>query len=102
MTGLLGLAFSRMEGVGGVRGWSWIFIMEGIITILIGITTAVFMVDFPDKAHLSFSFLTKKEGDFIVRRINRDRQDAEPEAFSMGRFLRPALGLKIWGFALLY
>lgn len=102
MTGMLGLAFSRMEGTGGLRGWRWIFIMEGILTCIIAVATGIFMVDFPDKAHLSWSFLTKREGDFIVRRINRDRQDAEPEKFSIARFMKPALDLKIWGFALLY
>lgn len=100
--GLLGLGFSRMGGLAGYNGWRWIFIMEGILTILIGIAGYVFTVDFPEKAHKAWGFLTKPEADFIVRRINRDRQDAEPENFAWRKFFRPALDLKIWGFALLF
>jgi len=60
------------------------------------------MVDFPDKAHKAWNFLTEKESAFIVRRINRDRQDGEPENFAFRKFLRPALDFKVWCFALLF
>ncbi|CAK7211627.1 hypothetical protein SCUCBS95973_001179 [Sporothrix curviconia] len=85
LTGVLGLAFSKMDGLGGLGGWRWIFVMEGIITILIATASFIF-----------------REGAFVIRRLNRDRQDAEPESFTLGRFLRPALDLKIWGFAMLF
>lgn len=102
MSGVFGFLFSKMDGVSGLEGWRWIFIMEGIITCCIALAGYMFMVDFPDNAHKAWRFLTEKEGAFIIRRINRDRLDAEPEAFSFQRFLRPALDLKIWGFALLF
>jgi len=100
--GILGLLFSQMNGLGDYAGWRWIFIMEGLITCLIGLLGFAFMVDFPEKAHLSWKFLTEKESAFVIRRINRDRQDGEPEAFRLAKFLKPALDFKIWCFALLY
>ena len=54
------------------------------------------LVDFPDKADQSWRFLNTDERDFIVRRINKDRDDAIPEKFTLARFLRPALDIKIW------
>jgi MFS family permease len=30
--GIFGYAWSRMDGVGGKQGWSWIFIMEGLLS----------------------------------------------------------------------
>jgi hypothetical protein len=60
------------------------------------------LVDFPDKAHRSWRFLSEKECSFMISRINRDRADAEREPFSLGRFLKPALDLKIWGFAVIF
>ncbi|KAH8662407.1 major facilitator superfamily protein [Xylariales sp. PMI_506] len=101
LTGVLGLAFSKMNGLGNLEGWRWIFIMEGLITCLIAVAGFVFVVDFPDSAHKTRNFLTEREAAFIMRRIKRDRDDAEPESFSLARFLRPALDLKIWAFALL-
>ncbi|EPQ32440.1 uncharacterized protein PFL1_00636 [Pseudozyma flocculosa PF-1] len=35
--GLLATAISQMAGVGGRSGWSWIFILEGIFTIVFGL-----------------------------------------------------------------
>ena len=59
-------------------------------------------MDFPDKASRSWKFLTEEECAFVIRRIDRDRQDAEPEAFTLRRFLKPALDIKIWGYAVLF
>lgn len=72
------------------------------ITGVIGILALIFLVDFPDRAHKSFAFLSEKECAFIVRRINRDRSDGDVEPFTLKRFLRPALDAKIWGFALIF
>lgn len=69
---------------------------------MIGLLALTFLVDFPDRAHKSFKFLTERECAFIVRRINRDRSDGDAEPFSFKRFLKPALDLKIWGFALIF
>ena len=34
--GLLARGFMEMAGVGGKGGWAWIFILEGIITFVVG------------------------------------------------------------------
>lgn len=34
--GLLARGIMEMEGVGGLAGWSWIFILEGILTVIVG------------------------------------------------------------------
>lgn len=91
-----------MSGLANYAGWRWLFIMEGIITCLIGIAGFIFTVDFPEKAHKAWGFLTEREGAFIIRRLNRDRQDAEPGTFSLRKFLSPAKDWKVWSFALLF
>jgi sugar phosphate permease len=100
--GILALLFTQMAGEADYAAWRWIFIMEGIITCLIGIAGYIFMIDFPENAPKAWRFLSQPEADFIKRRINRDRQDAENENFSWSRFLKPALDLKIWVFALMF
>lgn len=75
---------------------------EGIITCLVGGLGFILMVDFPDKAHRAWGFLTERESAFIIRRINRDRQDGEPENFAWRKFCAPALDFKVWCFALLF
>jgi MFS family permease len=102
LSGILAFGLMQANGREGLEGWRWIFILEGVITGVIGILALIFLVDFPDRAHKSWRFLTEKECAFIVRRINRDRSDGDSEPFSLKRFMKPALDLKIWGFAMIF
>ncbi|KAK5331824.1 hypothetical protein LTR93_000829 [Exophiala xenobiotica] len=84
-------------------GWRWIFIMEGILTCVVGIIGYFFLVDFPDKAaRTSWAFLNERECQFITRRIAKDRGDAELEPFNLKKWAASGLDLKIWGFALIF
>ncbi|KAL4965308.1 putative phthalate transporter [Aspergillus stella-maris] len=102
LAGILAFGLMQLHGSHGIEGWRWIFILEGVITGFIGILAIIFLVDFPDRAHKSWKFLSERECAFVVRRINRDRNDGDAEPFSLRRFLKPALDLKIWGFALIF
>ncbi|KAJ5469359.1 hypothetical protein N7539_008977 [Penicillium diatomitis] len=101
-SGILAFGLMQLNGTHGLTGWRWIFILEGVITGVIGLMCFFFLVDFPDRAAKSWRFLSQRECDWVVRRINNDRQDGELEAFSVKKFLRPALDLKIWGFAMIF
>jgi hypothetical protein len=60
------------------------------------------LVNFPDSASTHKRFLTAEELRFCIARINADRADAIPEAWSLKKYLTPALDLKIWGFAFIF
>jgi predicted MFS family arabinose efflux permease len=92
----------QLNGTHNLSGWRWIFILEGVITGCIGILCFIFLVDFPDRASKSWNFLSERECAFIVRRINDDRKDGNLEAFSLRKFLRPAIDPKIWAFAMIF
>ncbi|TCD70815.1 hypothetical protein EIP91_001505 [Steccherinum ochraceum] len=62
--GLLASAILKMDGVGGLAGWRWIFILEGIATVLIALTASIFMP--ADLA--SAKFFTEDERAFILAR----------------------------------
>ena len=89
----------------GIAGWRWIFILQGVLTCVLGLGAYFLIVDFPEKASktgLGFKFLNQKEVDFVVARIEKDRHDAIPEEFRIGSYLKNALDLKVWGFAFLF
>ncbi|ERS97557.1 hypothetical protein HMPREF1624_05728 [Sporothrix schenckii ATCC 58251] len=46
-SGLLAFALSKMDGVGGYRGWQWIFIIEGLATVLLGVACFFVLLDSP-------------------------------------------------------
>ena len=94
---------SIQDGVAGYRGWRWIFIIEGILTCIIGIVGYFFLVDFPDRASkTAWNFLNEAECQFIMRRVAKDRDDATTEAFNFKKWAASGLDLKIWGFAMIY
>ncbi|KAL1994478.1 hypothetical protein VTN49DRAFT_1948 [Thermomyces lanuginosus] len=46
-SGLLAAAIAQMDGIGGVEGWRWIFILEGIATVAIGVACFLLLIDTP-------------------------------------------------------
>lgn len=54
-----------MDGVGGYQGWRWIFILEGLLTVVVAVGAYFFLEDFPETA----SFLTPREREFVIHRL---------------------------------
>ncbi|TKX25770.1 MFS transporter-like protein 31 [Elsinoe australis] len=101
--GILAFGLMQMNGIAGKTGWRWIFIIEGILTCLIGVGAYVFLVSFPDDgAEKAWGFLKKNEIDWIIRKVNADRGDVKLEPFTIGRFMRGGADFKIWLFALMF
>jgi predicted MFS family arabinose efflux permease len=40
----------QMDGLGGLRGWQWIFIIEAIPTLLLSAAAYFFLPDFPENS----------------------------------------------------
>lgn len=59
-----------MHGVGGKPGWSWIFILEGLFTVLVGIASFWMVHDFPNEA----KFLSPEDKQRVLRRLAQDKQ----------------------------
>ena len=67
-SGLLAYGIEQMAGVGGLNGWRWIFILEGIVTVLVGVTLPWTLPDSPETA----SFLNPEEKALIKHRLEED------------------------------
>lgn len=86
-SGLLAFGISFMGGKRGLEGWSWIFILEGIATVLVGLLAACVMVDFPSTA----KFLTLEERAYIIWKKKYDNSNVgEQEEFQI-RYIWQAL-----------
>lgn len=71
---LLAYGIKQMEGLSGLRGWRWIFIIEGLITVLLACIGVFVIVDFPDKVSQSRRpFLTPDEVQHIKDVLDADR-----------------------------
>ncbi|KAF4766245.1 hypothetical protein HAV15_011032 [Penicillium sp. str.  len=97
--GLLAAAIAKMDGVAGKPGWSWIFILEGLLTFFIGVASFWCVYDFPDQAR----FLSDVDRKRVLRRLAMDQQSsAEHEEFKMDYFWSSLKDWKTYTGAVIY
>ncbi|KAI5199937.1 MFS general substrate transporter [Aureobasidium subglaciale] len=70
--GLLAFALAKMDGIGGYSGWRWIFIIEGILTVVVGVIARFWVCDWPETA----KFLTDEERVLLTSRLQVDSGEA--------------------------
>ena len=73
----------QMEGVAGLHGWQWLYIIEGIPAILLGLLTPVLMTDRPSHAH----WLAADEREWLTRTMDAElahKQKGQPHHFLAG------------------
>ncbi|KAF8508916.1 MFS general substrate transporter [Gautieria morchelliformis] len=91
--GLLAAAISNMGGVGGKPAWAWIFILEGLVTIIAGCLSFWIIQDFPETA----KFLTDAERQFIMQKLKDDGQfSVSGEAFNIKYVWQSLRDWKTW------
>lgn len=71
-SGLLAYAIAHIDGLGGYASWRWIFILEGLATVVIAISAFWLVPDWPETAR----FLKPHERTIIMRRVAEDRAGA--------------------------
>lgn len=76
VTSALGAAASgyllRLDGVAGLAGWQWLFVLEGLPTVLLGLVTWWYLDDKPSDAR----WLSAAEKQTLGAMIERDHAEA--------------------------
>ncbi|KAL5395127.1 hypothetical protein PMIN06_000402 [Paraphaeosphaeria minitans] len=70
--GLFAFALAKMNGIGGYAGWRWIFLIEGILTVVLGVVSKFWITDWPETA----KFLTDDERALLIARLSADTGSA--------------------------
>ncbi|KAK8044079.1 hypothetical protein PG993_004103 [Apiospora rasikravindrae] len=78
-SGLLAFAIAKMDGLGGLEGWRWIFIVEGLLTVVMGVLCFPLLIDSPT---LSGRWLEPDEIRYlelrqIARRVSNTKEYRE-------------------------
>ncbi|OAX32342.1 MFS general substrate transporter [Rhizopogon vinicolor AM-OR11-026] len=98
-SGLLAFAISHMNGIGGLEAWSWIFLLEGLLTVVVAIISFFWLVDFPDTA----TFLTPEERTFVMWKKKYDISSVGEEDIFSVRHIRAAFAdWQVWIHILIY
>ncbi|RMD41902.1 hypothetical protein DV735_g3204, partial [Chaetothyriales sp. CBS 134920] len=94
--GILAWGIAHMDGVGGYGGWRWIFILEGLLTVVVSLFAYFFIHNYPSTA----SFLTEPEREFIQTRLSADSDATQNESFTWANFRKTFTDPKVYLYAL--
>jgi len=93
-----GWIIAYSTGVGHLRAWQWLFIVEGIPSILAGLVTTFFLVDNPGKA----KWLSQPEKDLLLRRLEEEEEVKRGEGESRHRLVDAFKSGRVWLLCLVY
>jgi len=68
-------ALLEMHGFGGVSGWQWLFLLEGLPAVILGMLVFFYLPEGPEKA----SWLSGKEKEWIQKRLSQERNHKQQE-----------------------
>jgi MFS transporter, ACS family, tartrate transporter len=74
LTGLIGGPLSGallgLNGIYGLKGWQWLFLLEGLPAMVLGISVIFYLNDRPETTH----WLTPAERDWLVDKLAAERK----------------------------
>jgi len=69
----------------GLRGWRWLFILEGIPAVIFGLITLVYLTDWPRQA----KWLPSEEREWVIAQLDREKKaKQEVRSYSIWQALR--------------
>lgn len=91
-------ALLYMDGIGGLRGWQWVMILEGAFAILMGIITFMTLSDLPEKS----SWLTPREKLVLKSALRAERREEDHDAHGLRAIGQVLKSRHAWYYALNY
>jgi ACS family tartrate transporter-like MFS transporter len=83
-------AILGMHGALGLSGWQWLFLLEGIPSVILGSVVLYYLPDGPAEA----TWLSERERDSLVALLRGDQErNALSQRFGLGEALRSA---RVW------
>ena len=90
------IVMTYADGFAGLHGWQWMFITEGVPTILLGVFTLYYLTDRPAKA----AWLTPAQRDWLQSELQAEI--AEIERHGRHRLIDAIRDVRVWLLATLF
>ncbi|MGH9387939.1 MAG: MFS transporter [Vicinamibacterales bacterium] len=99
MAGVIGAPVSsallRLEGVWGLHGWQWLFIVEGLPAVILAPVVLRYLTERPEDAR----WLTPQERSGLARQIANEQTEWDGTHVA---FIGAVRSVRLWALALLY
>ena len=79
-----GLVMASMGGKAGLTNWQWLFILEGVPSIVVGLSALAVVADKPAAA----TWLSAREKQLVLADLEADRLKAGPREHSLSKALQ--------------
>lgn len=93
--GILARGIAEMDGLAGLSAWSWIFILEGLLSIIVSFSAFWIIRDYPQH---SPKFLNTAEREEVIRRLHQDSGESfeDSKGFQCDFIWEALSDWKIW------
>jgi MFS family permease len=93
-----GWILATMTGVGHLSAWQWLFLLEGIPSVLVGLVTLFFLTDRPSKAR----WLAEDEKSLVLRGLEEDDAQKRKTGHAGHRLVDAFRSVPVWLLGLAY
>jgi MFS transporter, ACS family, tartrate transporter len=93
---LSGAILQYMNGAAGLAGWQWLFLVEGIPAVVLGVCTWFYLTDRPERA----GWLSPEERDWLTAQLSHEAMQRK-EHYGLSR-LSALANLRVWFLIALY
>lgn len=107
----------QMDGIRGLHGWQWIFIIEALPTLILAFISYFFLPDFPENSKCTslgncqrcvklilffFLVITEREREIIIHRLKEDAGPSTETHFSWKQFRAVFTDYKVYMHCIIY
>jgi D-galactonate transporter len=93
-----GWILKQMGGVGGLGGWQWLFLTEGVPSLIVGVIALYYLPDDPRGA----SWLKPEERDLALRRLREEEELKEQTGGATHRIRDVFRSPAVWLMCVIY
>jgi sugar phosphate permease len=95
---LSGWILDVMDGVSGMRGWRWLYLLEGLPSVVVGFVVLRYLDDGPQTA----TWLTPDERAFVQRRLAEDEERKQADGATARRVADAFRSGRVWACCVIY
>jgi len=93
-----GWIMERMGGVGGLRNWEWLYLLEGLPSVVVGVLVLFYLDDGPARA----SWLTDTQKALLARRLAEEEAAKAADGHQAHRAIDAFRTPAVWALSLIY